>query len=178
MSTHWEGSLASFSQERQSGSSTPHPAQYRPRSSADRVHVAAVCYRVADGEIEFLLVRTQTGRWTFPKGGVDDDPTFAAAAAREAYEEAGVRGTVEQRAFALYKHRKAGAFRRKEVEVAAHLCRVTRLERAPEAHRDPTWFAFEHARKRLREKRARRYGEELERVLESALSRIQRLNRQ
>jgi len=169
--------LGSYSQQRHSGSGAAHPALFRRRSPADRFHVAAVCYRLAGGEVEFLLVRTQSGKWTFPKGGVDDDPTFAAAAAREAYEEAGVRGVVEQRPFASYKHRKASALRRKEVEVTAHLCRVTRLERAPEPHRQPTWFSFESARKRVREKRTRRYSDELERVLESAVDRIQRLSR-
>jgi len=67
------------------------------RSSANlqRVHVAAVCYRVRGGEPEFLLVRTRNGHWTFPKGRVDQDATNADAAAREAYEEAGVRGSVD-----------------------------------------------------------------------------------
>src|SRR5689334_17878774 len=95
----------------------------RRRGFAERVHVAAVCYRVSQDDIEFLLVRTQSGKWTFPKGGVDDDPSFAAAAGREAFEEAGVMGQVEQRPFASYLHRKAGALRAREVRVAAHLCR-------------------------------------------------------
>ena len=147
----------------------------RPRSTPERMHVAAVCYRLMADEIEFLLVRTQSGKWTFPKGGVDDDPTFAAAAGREAYEDAGARGEVEHRPFASYLHSK-GMFKR-EVEVTAHLCRVTRLERAPESHRDPTWFSFESARKRLRQNRRRRYADELERVLEMAIDRIRRRHR-
>ena len=50
-------------------------------------------------ELEFLLVRTRNGHWTFPKGGVDEDATNAEAAAREAYEEAGVKGRVEHTPF-------------------------------------------------------------------------------
>ena len=41
------------------------------------------------------LVRTKNGHWTFPKGRVDQDATNADAAAREAFEEAGVRGSVD-----------------------------------------------------------------------------------
>jgi hypothetical protein len=38
----------------------------------DCEQVAAVCYRVRNDEIEFLLVRTRgTGRWTFPKGSAE-----------------------------------------------------------------------------------------------------------
>ena len=70
-------------------------------------HVAAICYRVRDGQIEFLLVKTRAGRWTFPKGRVDDDATRSAAAAREAFEEAGVHGQVDPLPFATYLHSKA-----------------------------------------------------------------------
>ena len=56
--------------------------------TGELVQVASVCYRLKGDEPEFLLVRTRSGRWTFPKGGVDDDATHADAAAREAFEEA------------------------------------------------------------------------------------------
>jgi len=64
------------------------PPQLRTISTGERIHVAAVCYRIKGDDLEFLLVRTRSGRWTFPKGGVDGDATNADAAAREAYEEA------------------------------------------------------------------------------------------
>src|SRR2546427_12586408 len=54
--------------------------------------VAAVCYRIRGSGIEFLLVQTRGGRWTFPKGGVEPGLTHAQAAALEAYEEAGAHG--------------------------------------------------------------------------------------
>ena len=141
-------------------------------SRSARVHVAAVCYRLSDQHLEFLLVRTQSGRWTFPKGGVDDDPTFAAAASREAYEEAGVRGRVEHRPFASYLHRKARAPKTREMEVAAHLCKVVCVEPALEPNRHPTWFTFQDAKKRVRENRGDKYAAELERVLDQARRRI------
>jgi len=52
--------------------------------------VAAVCYQISKRGLEFLLVRTRNGRWTFPKGSVESGLTHAQAAALEAFEEAGV----------------------------------------------------------------------------------------
>ena len=77
-----------------------------------------------DGQIEFLLVKTRAGRWTFPKGRVEDDATRSAAAAREAFEEAGVHGQVDPLPFATYLHSKAPHIRASnaEFQVDAHLC--------------------------------------------------------
>jgi 8-oxo-dGTP pyrophosphatase MutT (NUDIX family) len=139
---------------------------------AGPIDVAAVCYRLRDdGAIEFLLVRTRAGRWTFPKGGVDGDPTPAAAAAREAWEEAGVRGSVQRRAFDLYLHSKRS---KRALPVAAHLCRVFELRRPREEYRDPTWFSPEKAKRRVQKLRRRKYAAEMERVIDSALARIAR----
>src|ERR1017187_7231771 len=87
------------------------PTQLPGKSTGERIHVAAVCYRLKGDEPEFLLVRTRGGRWTFPKGGVDSDATHAEAAAREAYEEAGVKGRIEHEPFHSYIHSKRYRFR-------------------------------------------------------------------
>src|SRR5207244_13573651 len=50
--------------------------------------VAAVCYRIRGGGIEFLLVQARGGRWTFPTGGRDPGPTHAQAPPLEAYADA------------------------------------------------------------------------------------------
>src|SRR5271169_2849535 len=68
--------------------------------------VAAVCYRIRRSGIEFLLVRTNSGHWTFPKGGTEPGLTHAQAAALEAFEEAGVHGRIEEVAFTRYIRRK------------------------------------------------------------------------
>jgi 8-oxo-dGTP pyrophosphatase MutT (NUDIX family) len=62
--------------------------------------VGALCFRKADDKVEVLLITTRrTGRWFIPKGwpmtGLDDFD----AAAREAWEEAGVRGKVKKKVF-------------------------------------------------------------------------------
>jgi 8-oxo-dGTP pyrophosphatase MutT (NUDIX family) len=133
--------------------------------------VAAVCYRRGpDGSPEFLLVRTRNGRWTFPKGRVDDDPDHAAAAAREAYEEAGVHGKVEPSAFTWYVHSKSEG---REHAVYAHLCEVRYAYDPAESHRVPTWFVAEQAKQRLRQKRSAEYAAELERVVDLAVFLLQ-----
>lgn len=54
--------------------------------------VAALCYRNGDAGKEVLLVTSRnTGRWILPKGWHEDGMTASDAAAREAWEEAGVK---------------------------------------------------------------------------------------
>src|SRR5579863_1516379 len=109
--------------------------------------VAAVCYRLRNDEVEFLLVRTRgSGRWTFPKGSAEPGLTHAQAAALEAFEEAGVHGRIEESSFAQYIRRKrdgnsAAKSAKKEVVVQAHLCEVSRLDLPQEPNRNPTWFS-------------------------------------
>src|SRR5271166_589613 len=147
--------------------------------TGERVHVAAVCYRLKGDEPEFLLVRTRSGRWTFPKGGVDGDATNADAAAREAYEEAGVEGRVEFHPFHWYFHSKRDRFRarRAVVPVHAHLCEVERLVSPKEDHRNPTWFNADKARRRLRENRTPELASEVIQVIDRAVVRIRARSR-
>ncbi|MFJ6322836.1 MULTISPECIES: NUDIX hydrolase [unclassified Rhizobium] len=63
-----------------------------------RQQYAALCYRVKKktGDLEMLLLTSRdTGRWVIPKGWPMPGKLSHEVAAREAYEEAGVRGTVE-----------------------------------------------------------------------------------
>lgn len=146
--------------------------------------VAAVCYRVREGEIEFLIVRTRGGqRWTFPKGSAEPGLTGAQAAAMEAFEEAGVHGRIEEASFARYVSCKRGCARSSDTKsvderlaVTAHLCEVLRLAKPKESNRDRTWFSAEDAKQRLREGRDRDAGSEFARVLSRAVARIRRLH--
>jgi 8-oxo-dGTP pyrophosphatase MutT (NUDIX family) len=55
-------------------------------------------YRIADGQVEVLLVTSRdTGRWVIPKGHVDAGMTPQEAACQEAWEEAGITGEVTTR---------------------------------------------------------------------------------
>ena len=146
----------------------------RPPSNLQRVHVAAVCYRVRGGEPEFLLVRTRNGHWTFPKGRVDQAATNADAAAREAYEEAGARGPVEPVPFVCYRHcktRRLGSSRH-VILVDAHLCKVKHVAPPLEQYRDPTWFSVPKAKRRLQKFRTSEFAAEVVSVIDRATERI------
>jgi 8-oxo-dGTP pyrophosphatase MutT (NUDIX family) len=157
------------------------PARFFQLSQLRRLRgceqVAAVCYRIRGSGIEFLLVRTNSGHWTFPKGSTEPGLTHAQAAALEAFEEAGVHGRMEEASFTQYVRRKRSAARsaEKERSVSAHLCEVTRLCQPQEPNRDPTWFSPEKTKHRLREDRPPDFGAELARVVDRAAARIQRL---
>jgi len=137
--------------------------------------VAAVCYRVNSHGIEFLLVQTRGGRWTFPKGTVEPGLSHAQSAALEAYEEAGVHGRMEEASFSRYFRREKAMRRARKTVVNAHLCEVSRLETPPERNRRPTWFSPEETKRRLRKGRGSEEGGEMARVVGRAVSRIQRL---
>ena len=157
------------------------------RLAARRQQVAAVCYRIGKRGVEFLLVQSRGGRWIFPKGGAEPGLTLAQSAALEAFEEAGVHGRMEAIPFIRYFRRReaadtkikndkrAGAGSEAESSVIAHLCEVSRLETPQESNRNPSWFSAEKAKQRLLKDRAAEFGGELVRVVERALSRIQRL---
>lgn len=143
--------------------------------------VAAICYRLTKRGIEFLLVRTRGGRWTFPKGSVESGLTHAQSAALEAFEEAGVHGRIEEAAFARYIRVKPAYDRHSseiEVIINAHLCEVSRLSNPEEDGRNPTWLSTEKAKRRLRKDRPADYGDDLARIVDRAVARVQRSYRQ
>lgn len=148
----------------------------RPERSRKREQVAAVCYRVRKMKVQFLLVHTRKGRWTFPKGGVMKGLSRAQSAALEAFEEAGVHGRIEEAAFVRYVLRKRAVLdAESEIVTHAHLCEVLHLGPPQESNRNPTWFSAEKAKLRLKERRIAEDANELARVIDRALHRLQRL---
>jgi 8-oxo-dGTP pyrophosphatase MutT (NUDIX family) len=169
-----------FSTRRSQAHAYPWPARSveSPRVRKRRCEqVAAICYRIRSTGIEFLLVNTRSGRWTFPKGGVESDLTLAQTAALEAYEEAGVHGRIEEVSFARYHRHRRGTKETatSRVVVHAYLCEVLRLGPPQESNRNRTWFFPEKAKACLRQDRSPENGAELARVVDRAVARIQRL---
>ena len=135
---------------------------------------AAVCYRPTAVGPLFLLVRTYDGKWTFPKGQIDEGMTESEAARNEAYEEAGVSGRIESEPFATFLYAKGNGEDPEtlEVEIGAYLLAV-REQRPPlEDYRHPEWFNAEEARAALRERRIEKYARELARVVDAAVARL------
>jgi 8-oxo-dGTP pyrophosphatase MutT (NUDIX family) len=74
-----------------------------------RQQYAAICYRTGKktNTLEMLLMTSRdTGRWVIPKGWPMPGKLSHEVAAREAFEEAGIRGTVETQALGSYNYNK------------------------------------------------------------------------
>ena len=72
------------------------------------LQVAALCWRHSAKGVRILLITSRdTGRWVIPKGWPMRRRTEAEAAAREAYEEAGLQGAVSPRSIGIYTYQKA-----------------------------------------------------------------------
>lgn len=107
----------------------------------------------ADG-IEVLLVRKlRSGSWGIPKGKVKRGLSSAENAAKEAFEEAGISGLIEQRASGSYRALKRQIDQKILIEVAVHLLEVTETAAEwPEQHkRDIRWCPPQTAAKLLGE---------------------------
>ncbi len=98
------------------------------------VQVGALCWRLRRGRVFVLLVTSRdTGRWIIPKGWQVAGLTLAEAAGREAWEEAGVTGQVQDAALGSFGYDKVIA------PGMAVTCRVSvhALRVAGVAHRFP-----------------------------------------
>jgi len=125
---------------------------------------AAVPYRMDGGRPEFCLITsTGKGNWIFPKGIIDPGETPAQTALKEAQEEAGLHGVIEDRPLGHYVYEKWNT----SLEVTALLMRVTAADESwPEADlRRRCWCDGHQARDML----ARG---DLCQLLEAAISRL------
>lgn len=96
---------------------------------------AALPWRSRGGKLEVMLVTGRaSGRWTLPKGWPMYGKTLAEAAAREAFEDAGVEGAVDERPTGRFNHVKSHAvLGRLEVTILVHPLEVRRvMSRWPE----------------------------------------------
>lgn len=68
-----------------------------------RTQIAALCYRLVKGKPQILLITSRSRqRWIIPKGWPMPGITAAEAALVEAWEEAGVRGRIQDICIGLY----------------------------------------------------------------------------
>ena len=122
-----------------------------------RQQYAALCYRYKKktGELEMLLMTSRdTGRWVIPKGWPMSGKLAHEVAAREAYEEAGVRGQVEETAvgsFTYLKVLKDGI--KVPCKVQVYPLAVTELAKSfkEKGERKLDWVSCNEAVKRVRE---------------------------
>ncbi len=118
-----------------------------------RRQVAALPLRLAkNGAIEILLVTSRdTGRWIIPKGWPSKRLKDSKAAAREAREEAGVKGKILRKAIGSYHYIKRELGNGAIIEVRVFLLKVSKhYKRWPEKReRRRAWFDIEDAARRV-----------------------------
>ncbi len=120
------------------------------KTKAVRVQHGALPYRIGpDGAVQILLVTSrQTRRWIIPKGWPIKGLKPSKSAAREAFEEAGVRGAVGSKAIGSFVYDKGledGVS--VSCEVGVFPLKVERQHKTwPEAHqRETRWVGPEEA---------------------------------
>ena len=106
---------------------------------------AAAPVRVVDGCIEVLLVTSLSGRWILPKGIVEKDMTPAESAAKEAWEEAGVQGKMDEHSLGTFETSKWNGI----CSVEVFRMDITQIaDQWPESDkRTRKWFALADAMK-------------------------------
>ena len=77
------------------------------RKAEARTQFAALCYQSSKKSLKLLLITSRRmRRWVLPKGWPVDGMTPAQTAMLEAFEEAGVSGTIEEKCIGHYSYRK------------------------------------------------------------------------
>ena len=128
---------------------------------AVRLQYGALPYHFTDaGALEILLVTTRkTKRWMIPKGWPIKGLKAAKSAAREAYEEAGVRGTIRARSIGFFTYDKRleedGITVPCEVKVFPLLVKRQDLTWPESRQRKCEWFAPELAVSAIKEESLR-----------------------
>ena len=110
---------------------------------------AVVPYRFKDGKIQILLISSRKrSRWVVPKGLIERRMTPAQSAAKEAFEEAGIRGKVSESLIGSYTYKKWGGTCRVQV----YLMHVEKkVKEWPEMFRIREWVEPEEAIARVNE---------------------------
>jgi 8-oxo-dGTP pyrophosphatase MutT (NUDIX family) len=126
------------------------------RQGPDELHIqtGALPWRLSSkNKVEVLLVTSRrSGRWTIPKGWPMRGKSLAEAAAREAFEEAGVTGPVDPKPIGRVNYVKnLLAIGELKVSIVVHRLRVDEeLRKWPElGQRKRRWFSAKGAAKRV-----------------------------
>ncbi len=118
----------------------------------------AIPYAVVEGIPTFLLVTSRrSGRWIFPKGKVPSGLTPAQSAAREAFEEAGVEGDVDEAPIGSYRSWKIRGIRRYAIEIDMYPLLVLnqQVEWQEQGQRHRHWATLVEARRLITQRSLR-----------------------
>jgi 8-oxo-dGTP pyrophosphatase MutT (NUDIX family) len=107
---------------------------------------AVIPYRFSKSDVEILLITSiKKKQWVIPKGIIEDNLSPQESACKEAFEEAGISGTVVGNMIGEYTYEKWGGVCR----VRVYLFEVDTLHKSwPESNlRERRWFSLEKAKK-------------------------------
>ena len=110
--------------------------------------VGAIPIRWTNGRAEVMLITTRgAGRWTIPKGWPLAESLGAECAAREAFEEAGVRGRIEPYSIGVFEYWKRTKKNRTFLSVTAYALHVEEVawDWPEREERKRAWFSPEIA---------------------------------
>ncbi len=131
------------------------PEHQKVNSATGRVEVSAggVVYRNDQGEYAFVLIRDGYGKWTFPKGHIEEGESFEVAALEEVKEETGLRDIMIVAPLGtniLTVRMKDGKTYEKPVHY--FLVQTTDSQLSPQASgevQDAQWFSAEEAMEKI-----------------------------
>jgi 8-oxo-dGTP pyrophosphatase MutT (NUDIX family) len=125
------------------------------------IQTGALPYRLGrKKQVEILLVTgRRSRRWIIPKGWPVPGKSLAESAAQEAFEEAGIKGTINPEPLGSFRHTKTGlAIGDVEVSIVVHsMCVERELSKYPESRdRKRKWFSAEEAADKVDSKELRK----------------------
>ena len=118
------------------------------KHSSETLQSGVIPYRIQDGKLEVMIVTTSSHKsWTIPKGNIAKGMTASESAAKEAYEEAGIRGEIVRPNIGFYNYEKHS----KKFKVKVFLLEVTEiLAEWPEyLSRKRRWSSIRKAHKKV-----------------------------
>lgn len=127
-----------------------------PREATVGLQSGVLPFRVDKrGRVRVLLVTTgpRGSRWGIPKGTAEPELTLCQNAVKEAYEEAGISGTIAPHAAGCFRTTKRRGLRERFIEVWVYLLQVecTAKDWPEKAKRRTKWVTPEEAAQMLRE---------------------------
>ncbi len=109
-----------------------------------------VPFKRNNGNFEVLLIRSRKNkRWIFPKGIIEPGMSPEDSAAKDAFEEAGVKGKISTGYYVTYTYKKWGGI----CNVTVYPMEIEKVyEEWPESFRKRKWFNLSELEKVLKKK--------------------------
>lgn len=125
----------------------------KARKTGKNMQFAALPFRIRKGKPQILLITSRgTQQWIIPKGWPMEGLKPHKAAAQEAWEEAGIIGTISKQSLGQYRYRKTrGPKRGQKVDVMIFALEIEKLaKRYPEeGQRRRKWMSPKKAAKHI-----------------------------